>query len=333
MPKVSILMPVYNAEQYLSQALDSIVSQSFEDWELILINDGSNDGSESIIMGYDDERIFYIKNPVNLKLIKTLNKGIDYCGGQYIARMDADDICHPDRLKRQVEFLDSHPQVLMCGTAAAVIDNSGKKTGNIHNLTSDDYLQINLMFSPSFIHPSMMIRSEVLKQNKYDEAYKHVEDYDLWCRIAKLGKVANIEDELLQYRWHDSNVSVLNSEVQRELKDELIKRELSRLDLIPTELELYCHKVTFQLYALGNKLDVPVDRFDDIANWFTKLIRQNEIKHIYLQPALVAFLWCRWAVLCISQKKYGKVLFPPFAKYNPAILSQLIKLIFFLRKK
>lgn len=333
MPKVSILMPVYNAEQYLSQALDSIVSQSFEDWELILINDGSTDRSESIIMDYDDERIFYIKNPVNLKLIKTLNKGIDYCGGQYIARMDADDICHPDRLKRQVEFLDSHPQVLMSGTAAAVIDNSGKKTGNIHNLTSDDYLQINLMFSPSFIHPSMMIRTEVLKQNKYDEAYKHVEDYDLWCRIAKLGKVANIDDELLRYRWHDSNVSVLNSEVQCELKDELIKRELSRLDLIPIELELYCHKVTFQLYALGNKLDVPVDRFEDIANWFTKLIRQNEIKHIYLQPALVAFLWSRWAVLCISQKKYGKVLFPPFAKYNPAILSRLIKLIFFLRKK
>ncbi len=333
MPKVSILMPVYNAEQYLSQALDSIVSQSFEDWELILINDGSTDRSESIIMDYDDERIFYIKNPVNLKLIKTLNKGIDYCGGQYIARMDADDICHPDRLKRQVEFLDSHPQVLMCGTAAAVIDNSGKKTGNIHNLTSDDYLQINLMFSPSFIHPSMMIRTEVLKQNKYDEAYKHVEDYDLWCRIAKLGKVANIDDELLRYRWHDSNVSVLNSEVQRELKDELIKRELCRLDLTPTELELYCHKVTFQLYALGNKLDVPVDRFEDIANWFTKLLRQNEIKHIYIQPALVAFLWCRWAVLCISQKKYGKVLFPPFAKYNPAILSRLIKLIFFLRKK
>ena len=106
MPKVSILMPVYNAEQYLSQALDSIVSQSFEDWELILINDGSTDRRESIIMDYDDERIFYIKNPVNLKLIKTLNKGIDYCGGQYIARMDADDICHPDRLKRQVEFLD-----------------------------------------------------------------------------------------------------------------------------------------------------------------------------------------------------------------------------------
>ena len=251
MPKVSILMPVYNAEQYLSQALDSIVSQSFEDWELILINDGSTDRSESIIMDYDDERIFYIKNPVNLKLIKTLNKGIDYCGGQYIARMDADDICHPDRLKRQVEFLDSHPQVLMCGTAATVLDNSGVKPGNIHNLTSDDYLQINLMFSPSFIHPSMMIRTEVLKHNKYDEAYKHVEDYDLWCRIAKLGKVANIDDELLQYRWHDSNVSVLNSEVQHELKDELIQRELSRLALTPTELELYCHKVTFQLYALG----------------------------------------------------------------------------------
>ncbi|NDV93714.1 glycosyltransferase [Dysgonomonas sp. 521] len=333
MPKVSILMPVYNAGQYLSQALDSIISQRFRDWELILINDGSTDDSESIIRQHEDERIYYIKNPVNLKLIKTLNKGIDYCGGQYIARMDADDICYADRLGHQVAFMDSHPECLMCGTSATVIDGNGKKTGKIHNLADNDYLQINLMFSPPFIHPSVMIRREVLQQNRYDEAYKHAEDYELWCRIAKQGKIANIGSELLQYRWHESNVSVIHNDAQEELKNKIIKDELSRLDITPTEDELYYHRITFQLYNLGNKQDMSVDLFKEVSAWFAKLVKQNSIKQVYNQPALIAFLWARWIVLCISQKKYTKIMSPAFAKYSPDILTRLVKLILFLRKK
>jgi glycosyltransferase involved in cell wall biosynthesis len=333
MPKVSILMPVYNGGQYLAQALDSIISQSFGDWELILVNDGSTDNSESIIKQYQDDRIFYIKNPENLKLIKTLNKGIDYCKGQYIARMDADDICRPDRLKRQVDFLDAHPLCLMCGTSASVIDNNGEKTGKIHNLTDNDYLRISLLFTPSFIHPSMMIRSETLRQNRYDEAYKHVEDYELWCRIARQGEIANIDAELFEYRWHDSNVSVLHNKAQDELKEKVIRNELSRLDITPTDRELYCHKITFQLYRLGNKQDISVDIFNEVSGWFAKLIRQNTLKGIYDQPALIAFLWSRWAVLCISRKKYAKIMFPAFASYKPTIILKLIKLILFLKKK
>ena len=333
MPKVSILMPVYNAGQYIAQAIESIISQSFKDWELILINDGSTDNSESVVMQYEDDRIYYIKNAENLRLIKTLNKGIDYCDGQYIARMDADDICLPDRLKQQVDFLDSHTDYLMCGTSASVIDNSGKKTGKIHNLTDNSYLQISLLFSPSFIHPSMMIRKEILQQNKYDEAYKHVEDYELWCRIARQGKIANIDKELLEYRWHDSNVSVLHSKVQDELKDKIIKEELKRLDITPTDNELYCHKITFRLYNLGNRQNTTVDIYQDVSNWFCKLIQQNQIKGIYNQSDLMAFLWSRWAVLCISQKNYSKIMSPSFATCKPDIIRQLIKLILFLRKK
>lgn len=333
MPKVSILMPVYNAEQYIVQALESIISQSFKDWELILINDASTDNSESVIMQYEDDRIYYIKNTENLRLIKTLNKGIGYCDGEYIARMDADDICLPDRLKQQVDFLDNHPHYLMCGTNASVIDSNGRRTGKIHNLTDNNYLQISLLFSPSFIHPSMMIRKEILQQNKYDEAYKHVEDYELWCRIAKQGKIANIDNELLKYRWHSTNVSVINNQVQNELKDKIIKEELKRLDIIPTDKELYCHKTTFQLYNLGNKQDITVDLYNEVSDWFSKLIHQNQIKKIYNQSDLIAFLWSRWVVLCISQKSYGKIMTPPFSSFKPAIITKLVKLILFLRKK
>ncbi|MDR1882083.1 MAG: glycosyltransferase [Prevotella sp.] len=328
MPKVSILMPVYNAGLYLARAIDSICSQSFEDWELILVNDGSTDDSEAIISRYGDNRICYVKNPVNLGLIKTLNKGVGLCGGKYIARMDADDVAFPERLKMQVAFLDAHPDYLMCGTNACVINSAGNRTGKIRNLTDNDFLRISLLFSPSFVHPTVMIRREVLQENKYDEAYRHVEDYELWRRIAKQGKIANLEAELLAYRRHDSNVSVLNNRVQDELKDKIITDELKALDIIPVAEELYCHKITFGLYSMGNKQEVSVSRFNAISAWFSKLVRQNKKKGIYNRNDFRAFLWARWIVLCLSQKKYGKMI-PSFASCNPFVLVKFFKLILF----
>lgn len=326
-------MPVYNAEQYLARAIDSIIAQTFKDWELILIDDGSRDDIMSVLSIYDDERIYYVKNPVNMGLIKTLNRGIDYCESEYIARMDADDIAHPDRLKHQVDFMDKHPQHLMCGTNAVVIDNNEQETGRIRNLTGNNFLQINLLFSPPFVHPSVIIRTEILQANRYDERYKHVEDYELWCRIARIGKVANIGKALLLYRWHDSNVSVLNSEAQDILKDKIIANELSRFDLEPTEEELYCHKITFNLYQLGKKKDIDISRFEDISNWFSKLLEKNKAKSIYKQSDFIAFLWARWIVLCVSQKKYSKALSPRFRSFNPSVLIKLLRLTLFLRKK
>jgi hypothetical protein len=246
--------------------------------------------------------------------------------------MDADDIALPDRLRRQVDFLNAHPEYLMCGTNAAVIDNRGKRTGIIRNLVDDDFLRISLLFSPSFVHPSMMIRSEVLQRNRYDEDYKHVEDYELWCRIARQGKIANLNSELLEYRRHDSNVSVLNSKVQDELKDKIMTNELKRLDIVPTADELFCHTITFRLYHLGRKTDVSVTRFEAVAEWFAKLICQNRQKGVYNRNNFAAFLWARWIVLCVSQKKYGKVI-PPFASFRPAILGKLVKLMLFLKDK
>lgn len=333
MPKVSILMPVYNAEQYLAQALESIIYQDFKDWELILINDGSTDTSDAIIRQYEDERIYYIINEQNLGLIKTLNKGIHYCHGKYIARMDADDIAVADRLGRQVDFLNSHSDYLMCGTNAIVVDSNGRKTGSIKNLPDNDMLQVNLLFSVPFIHPTVMVHREVLQHNQYDEAYKHIEDYELWYRIAKLGKIANIDRNLLAYRWHDTNVSVVHDKEQERLKNDIICNQLKELDLVPTEKELYCHRITFRLYDMGKKQNVSVEQFEDVSDWFTKLLQQNKKKKIYKQADMQAFLWSRWAVLCISQKRYSKILFPRFRSFNPKVFVKFIKLLFFLKDK
>jgi len=333
MVKVSILMPVYNAEKYLSEAIDSILSQTFNDWELIIINDGSTDNSETIISGYDDNRIYYTKNKENIGLIRTLNKGIDLCHGEYIARMDADDISLPKRLKKQIDFLDKNPDYLMCGTNASVINNLGGITGKIRNLSDNKFLQIHLLFSVPFVHPSVMIRKEVLQENRYNGNFKHVEDYELWCRIAKQGKIANLEEELFEYRWHDSNVSVLYNKLQEELKNKIIKEELKNLDIYPTEDELFYHKITFKLYNQGSKQDMSVEQSGSILTWFSLLIEKNKEKRIYDHDSLIAFLWSRWTVLCNFQKKYHKILSPSFISFRPDIFTKYIKLLLFLRQK
>ncbi|PXV62510.1 glycosyl transferase family 2 [Dysgonomonas alginatilytica] len=332
--KLSVIMPVFNAERYLREAIDSIINQSYTDWELIIINDGSIDCSENIIKSYTDTRLRYYKNEQNIGLIQTLNKGIDLCKGAYIARMDADDIAEKDRFGIQIAFLENNKEYALCGSDAKVIDENNIETGKILNLQSNEYLQINLLFSVPFIHPTILIRSEVLKDNYFDTEYKHAEDYELWCRIANSHKVANIGNFLLRYRWHSSNVSVTNSEKQEEIKNRIICRELKNIDLQPSEKELYLHKVTFQQF--DSKFSIKKETFDDYSeldSWFQKIINANRNLQKYNEAALISFLWSRWIVLCISQKRYRKILKPQFSSYKLPILSRTFKLLLFLRKK
>ncbi|QIK54208.1 glycosyltransferase [Dysgonomonas sp. HDW5B] len=334
MPKLSIIMPVFNTEKYLREAIDSIIQQSFTDWELLIINDGSTDSSENIIQSYTDKRIQYHRNDQNIGLISTLNKGIDICTGDYIARMDADDISEKDRFKIQLAFLAENKEYAMCGSYAKVIDENNNETGKILNLQTNDFLQINLLFSVPFIHPSMMFRREVLKNNYFDPKYKHAEDYELWCRIANNYKIANIPDYLLRYRWHTNNVSVTYSQIQENIKNKIICKELQNIGLQPSEKELYLHKITFQQF--DSKTEVVKQKFEDYSqldSWFWKIIDSNKNKQKYNEASLIAFLWSRWIVLCISQKKYNQIWKPKFASYNLSVLYRTFNLLIFLKKK
>lgn len=334
MPKLSVIMPVFNAEKYLREAIDSIIRQSITDWELIIINDGSTDSSETIIKSYTDTRIRYYINEHNLGLIATLNKAIDLCKGEYIARMDADDISEEDRFRLQASFLEKNKEYALCGADAKVIDDNNTETGKILNLTTNDYLQINLLFSVPFIHPSIMIRSEILKSNHFDSKYKHAEDYELWCRIANKHKIANIGSYLLKYRWHTSNVSVTNSEKQEEVKNRIICRELQNIGLQPSEKELYLHKVTFQQFDSKAAITKTVfEDYSELGIWFQKIINANRHHSKYSEIALISFLWSRWIVLCISQKSYKKIFNPQFVSYKPSVFIKTFKLLLFLKKK
>jgi glycosyltransferase involved in cell wall biosynthesis len=204
-PYVTVLMPVYNGEKYLKEAIESILAQTYSNFEFLIINDGSIDASEEIILSYNDQRIRYIKNERNLKLIATLNKGLELSKGEFIVRLDADDIAREDRIEKQLNFLMSHEDYGLVGSWCKVINSDKKIT---YHVDHEDLIFAMALYCP-FIHPSIMIRKSILIENqlKFSENFLHAEDYELWSRIILITKVANIPDFFTFYREHEAQIS------------------------------------------------------------------------------------------------------------------------------
>lgn len=214
MPKISVIMPVYNGEKYLRQAIDSILSQTFSDFEFIIINDASKDSTEEIIKSYNDERIVYLKNEENLGVAGTLNKGIDAARGEYIARMDADDISMPDRFLKQVTIMDSNKDIGVCGGNLIIFGEEIDERNFIYSET-DKKIRVDMIFNSAFAHPAVMIRSSILSDNiRYDIDFEKAEDYKMWYDIMRVSKGYNIQEPLLRYRHHQKQVTKVNKDEQ-----------------------------------------------------------------------------------------------------------------------
>ncbi len=226
-PKISVLLPVYNAEPYLAETIDSVLNQGFSDFELIIINDGSKDRSAEIIRSYSDKRIRFIDQE-NIGLSATLNKGIAVARGEYIARQDNDDISLPQRFSKQVEYLDTHPSVMLLGTSAEIIDDKGRRTGRfLDHQQSSAALKFNLLFNNPFVHSSVMFRKSVIRRSgDYRVNNDFFEDYDLWSRIARIGDVANLKERLLLYREVHSSMSRTTSDYMQRVINQSISNIL-----------------------------------------------------------------------------------------------------------
>jgi glycosyltransferase involved in cell wall biosynthesis len=203
--KVTVLMPVFNSERYLREAIESILNQAYRNFEFLIINDGSTDGSVSIIKSYNDRRIRLIHNERNLGLIHTLNRGIEQSRGHYIARMDADDISLPLRLLRQVAYMERHPDVGICGTW---IEYFMGLSDVIRLPVTDAEIKAHLPILCPMAHPTVMFRTAVVRKYGlwYSHDYPHAEDYELWFRAANVTKLANIPEVLLKYRIHPGQI-------------------------------------------------------------------------------------------------------------------------------
>jgi glycosyltransferase involved in cell wall biosynthesis len=206
-PLVSIVLPVYNAGVYLKEAIQSILDQTYTNFELIIINDGSTDDSEKLIKSFTDDRIRYIYQQ-NTGLAGALNTGLKASNGKYIARQDQDDISLKERLQKQVEFLEKHPNVNLLGTRAQVFTDDQKEMKMHDHATVPAILHFDLLFDNPFVHSSVMFRKESIEQiGYYNDDRSYFEDYELWSRFVLKGKVANLRDVLVYYRHHEQGLS------------------------------------------------------------------------------------------------------------------------------
>lgn len=228
-PIISVLMPAYNAAEYIREAIDSILTQTFTDFEFIIINDGSTDSTEDIILSYSDKRIKYYANECNLGIVKTLNRGIDLSNGRYIARMDADDVSMPDRLEKQVHLLDVNPQIVASGTLYTILGDGSNIPVDVATDTED--IRYDMAIYCQFAHSTMMIRKDTLDQYKlrYREEYKCAEDYKLWTELLQYGDMINIPEVLGYIRQCEEGISISNADKQKNLSDIVRKDYLNQL--------------------------------------------------------------------------------------------------------
>jgi glycosyltransferase involved in cell wall biosynthesis len=206
-------MAVHNGEKYLGEAIDSTLAQTFTDFEFIIVDDGSTDNTTQIIQGYNDERIRMILNDENIGLTRSLNKGLELARGEYIARMDSDDVSLPDRLAKQVAFMDANHEVSACGTWALDIDQAGKVVRKRETPVGDQLEKFYWRTSP-LIHPTAMFRFSPSVGPWYDETFLVAQDYDLWLRIRAGQKLSNLPEYLLLYRTHDESITAARAQGQ-----------------------------------------------------------------------------------------------------------------------
>lgn len=228
-------MSVYNTpDEWLSQSIQSVLNQSYRDFEFLIVDDGSSQSNKDVLIRYKnrDFRIHIITNDKNIGLTSSLNKAVSLAKGDYIARLDSDDIALPDRFQRQLKCFYENPKLVLCGTGAIRLTNGGEIY--CPPLVGDsDELKINLLFGNIFVHSSVMIRTSILKSNglMYNEYFRAAQDFDLWSRLAAFGDLKNIDEKLCVYREHQEQISCKCNELQNGYRDEIIQMNLKRMGL------------------------------------------------------------------------------------------------------
>ncbi len=287
MPKVSVLLPVYNASSYILECVESVLNQTFKDFELILINDGSQDNSLEVISKIADKekKIKLLNNNQNLGLISTLNKGISIASGQYIVRLDADDICLPNRLKKQVDFMDNKRSI---GIAGSWIRFFGSQSHTLKLPQHNEFIKARLLFKPPIIHPSVIFRTEIF--SKYSLSYNrnnlHAEDYGLWVDAFNYVEFANIPEALLRFRISDgsiTNIARKDKESYYNVHKLIHEKMFSLLGLTSiTEEDYEIHN----FIACGNSMIDKKICIEQVLQWLNKIYNINLQTLLFKNKAL-----------------------------------------------
>jgi len=299
-PKITVLMPVYNGAKYLDLAIQSVLNQTYKDFEFLIIDDGSTDNSVEIIKKYDDARIRIVKNEKNLGLPTTLNIGLDIAKGEYIARMDCDDISHPLRFEKQVEFMDDNPNISICGTWMRTIgDNAGII---IEVPKTNEEIKCSLLFSSGITHPTVFMRKkEFDKHNlRYSTEYLDNEDTELWIRALKYVQAGSLQEVLYYYRIHPTQTCRKDNQRQKGTTMKIIRALLIDLQMSPTEEDVLLHCSCLRVDNGFEK-----DEIIQIERWLLKLKSFNDKSGLYNPEVFHHILNQRWFYTCNSSTRNG----------------------------
>ena len=274
-------MPAYNAGRYVGEAIQSILDQTFPDFELIIINDGSTDNTQDIIQSFRDHRLKILNNSANFGNYPSRNKGLRVAGGKYICVMDADDVALKQRLEKQYLYMEKHPETGLAGSGFRYYGTEQ----NIFRENNYERIKVLLLRNICFMHPTLIIRSDFLRKFnlQYNEKYYYASDYDFLVRAARVFPVTNIPEVLLNYRIHNNQISAKNSQEQHKYVIEIIIEQLGFIGIRPNETEVSLHTDLITGKYVGyNKKQL-------LYAWIDKILSSNQKINFYKKDELNLF--------------------------------------------
>jgi glycosyltransferase involved in cell wall biosynthesis len=296
-PKVSVVIPAYNRERYLADAIDSVLAQTFTDFEILIVDDGSRDRTVEIAQSYRDPRIRIVRHERNRGVAAARNTGVAEARGAYVAFLDSDDVAYPDRLARQVAFLDSHPDYAAVGAWIDWMSEDGRPLGKAKRKPTDaEDIAAQSLFWNGIQNTAAMARRAILGRYPLEERFEVSEDFDLWARIAADHKVANLPCMLVRARAHDRRTTQLQAERTRAIRGEIVGRQLRALGIEFTDGDLDGHLLLRGMRKQGFRPDRAY--LDWAEGWLSKLRTANADGHLFPEPAFSRLLGTLWLKAC-----------------------------------
>jgi glycosyltransferase involved in cell wall biosynthesis len=312
-PSISVLMPVYNAEKYVGRAIDSILNQTFSDFELLIFDDASTDNSLKIIERYKDERIIITRYDQNAGYVRSMNEGIEKARGSYIARMDADDISYPERLEKQFYFMRDNAGV---GVTATWYDIFGVESGLVTPPSNHDSIVLSMLLNINPIgNPSAMFRKELLQENnlKYDNSFVPSEDYHLWINLIGKTQFHILPEPLLKYCLHDENISIARK-VQQKEQSWLIRKMAVELFLERSLTACETDALKLRHHCLYKHKELTKRDMNNYEKLYLSLARSNKVK----DKSILMEVITQWESIVKNHKMFylRKLMFSPLIKYS-----------------
>ncbi len=300
-PRVTVFMPAYNREGLVGQAIDSVLAQTLADFELLVIDDGSTDRTPEVVSGYADPRIRLVRNDANLGIPRTRNLGIELARGEYVAMLDTDDLAHPERLEKQVRFLDRHADHALVGSWAWRIDGQGRRSGALRRPLTAERVRARLLFRGCFRTPSVMARRSVISRYRFSTDFPVCSDSDFWVRVALDHRGANLPECLISYRMHEGGITKQRAALVRDRKIAVTAYQLERLGVRFDADDLARH------YDLRKPRKFRPDAayMEWAEQWLLRLSEANRSRRLYPEPQFGHAIGERWFELVRRARRLG----------------------------